>query len=203
MDEKQLEKWAIEWIGKNVDPYCYCYHHIDHVRMFVADVTEFGRASHVSDEELSLLRSAGWLHDVGYALDPKFHEEKSACVAQKLLGNFGYTSEEIQQIVELILATRLTAVPKNLPEKLMRDADLGWLGGDDFAGHLSLLRLELERNGKSFTDLEFWRFEADFLKNVAYFSVAAEQLRGKGLIRNRAWVDEQLRQLENSKGATR
>ena len=48
MDEKRVEEWAASWIAERIDPRCWCYHNLEHVRMFVADVTEFARASGVS-----------------------------------------------------------------------------------------------------------------------------------------------------------
>ena len=69
---------SVAWITERIDARRWCYHHLEHTRMFVEDVTEFGRASGVSAEELELLRVAGWLHDVGYAVDAADHEEVAA-----------------------------------------------------------------------------------------------------------------------------
>jgi len=85
MDEKRVEEWAVKWIGENLDPRRWCYHHLGHVRDVVADAAEFGRLSGLPESELSLLRAAGWLHDTGYAIDPANHEEASARKAQEAL----------------------------------------------------------------------------------------------------------------------
>ena len=85
-------------------------------------------------------------------------------------------------------------------EELMRDADLGRLGTEDFPERALLFRRELEQGGRSFTDLEFWRTEAAFLNGVNYFSEAARRLRGPGLERNRARVAAEVRRLSESRG---
>lgn len=196
MDEKRVEDWAVEWIGGNVDPYRWCYHNLGHARSFVEDVTEFGRASGISGDGLVLLRTAGWLHDIGYAIDPAAHEEASAWEALKLLPRFGYTPEQSRRVAGLIRATMFTYCPGSLMEELMHDADVGRLGSGDFVAQALLFRLELERGGSSFSDAAFWRFEADFLDRMTYCSAAARKLRGPGLEHNRAWVAGELRRLD-------
>ena len=195
MDEKRVEEWATAWITEKVDARRWHYHNLDHTRMFVADVTEFGRSSGVSAKELELLRVAGWLHDVGYAVDPADHEEASARLAVDVVKSAGGTPEEAERVAGLIRATKLSRSPGNLLEELMRDADLGGLGTDGFRERSLLFRRELESGGRCFSELEFWRLESDFLNGVNYFSAAARRLRGPGLERNRARVADEVRHL--------
>ncbi len=200
MDEKRVEEWAASWIAERIDPRRWCYHNLEHVRMFVADVTEFARASGVSPHELELLRVAGWLHDVGYAIDPADHEEASARLALEVVPAAGGTPAEADAVAALIRATKLALRPRNRLEEIMRDADLGGLGTDGFPEQSQRFRRELEQGGRSFTDLEFWRTEAAFLNGVNYFSEAARRLRGPGLERNRARVAAEVRRLSESRG---
>lgn len=124
MDEKRVEEWAVKWIGENLDPRRWCYHHLGHVRDVVADAAEFGHLSGLPESELSLLRAAGWLHDTGYAIDPANHEEASARKAQEVLPQLGCTPEETLRITGLIRATSLEREPAELAERIMRDADI-------------------------------------------------------------------------------
>lgn len=195
MDVKRVEEWATAWITGRIDPRRWCYHHLEHARMVVDDVTEFGRASGVSGKELEALRAAGWLHDVGYAVDPADHEEISARMAPDVVLSCGGTQDEAELVSGLIRATKLSSCPAGLLEKLMRDADLGGLGSDGFRERSLLFRRELEQGGRCFSDLEFWRMEADFLNKVNYFTEAARKLRGPGLERNRARVADEVRRL--------
>ena len=193
MDEKRVKEWAVAWITERIDARRWCYHHLEHTRMFVEDVTEFGRASGVSAEELELLRVAGWLHDVGYAVDAADHEEVAAGMALDIVRESGGEPGEAGLVASLIRATKLSCSPRNLLEELMRDADLGRLGTEDFPERALLFRRELEQGGRHFSDLEFWRLEAEFLSRVNYFTEAARKLRGPGLERNRARVGEKVR----------
>ena len=198
MDEKRVAEWATAWITKRIDPERWCYHHLDHTRMVVADVTEFGHAAGVSEKELGLLRAAGWLHDIGYAIDPADHEEVSAQIAPGVIERCGGTLAEAENVAALIRVTKLSTHPGNLFEELLCDADLGSLGTDVFFERSRLFRRELEQGGRSFSDLDFWRMEADFLLRMNYFSEAARKLRGAGLERNRTRVVEKVRRLSEN-----
>lgn len=201
MDEKRVKEWALEWIGRNLDPDRWCYHQLWHVRRVVEDVTEFGCAAGVSAEELSLLRSAAWLHDAGYATDPKHHEEASARIALEILPGLGVSAGDADTIAALILATDPSRNLESPLEKLIRDADIGQVGSSRFFEAVELLRRELAQNGKHFTDLEFWRFERDFLCNINFRTEAARKLRGPGLERNRSLVAARLAELEGNSRA--
>lgn len=196
MDERRAKEWALEWIGKHLDPQRWCYHHLWHVRHVVEDVTGFGREAGVSAHELSCLISAAWLHDTGYATDPHRHEEASAKIAREVLPGLGASADETEQIASLIMATRPVRTPETLPEKLMRDADVGQLGTPNFLDAALLLRRELEQGGQIFSEREFWRFERNFLARTCFFSDVAQTLRGPGLERSRALVAEKLAALE-------
>ena len=201
MDEKRVEEWAVKWIGENLDPRRWCYHHLGHVRDVVADAAEFGRLSGLPEPELSLLRAAGWLHDTGYAIDPANHEEASARKAQEVLPQLGCTPEETLRVTGLIRATSLEREPAELAERIMRDADIGRLGTADFVGAALLLRRELAHCGRQFTDLECWQFESGFLGKTEFYTAAARRLRGAGLERNRAWVLNEVARLEREEKA--
>jgi predicted metal-dependent HD superfamily phosphohydrolase len=196
MDDKRARDWALEWIGRNLDPQRWCYHHLWHIRHVAEDVAEFGCAAGVSAGELSCLVSAAWLHDTGYATDPRRHEEASAKIAREVLPGLGATAAETELVASLILATWPVLTPHTPLEKLMRDADVGQLGTPNFLEAALLLRRELERGGKVFTEHEFWSFERNFLARIDFFTDIAKKLRGPGLERSRALVVEKLARLE-------
>ncbi len=201
MDERRAKEWALEWIGKNLDPQRWCYHHLWHVRHVVEDVTEFGREAGVCAHELSCLVTAAWLHDTGYATNPHRHEEASAKIAREVLPGFGATAEETELVASLIMATWPVLTPRTPLEKLMRDADVGQLGTPNFLEAALLLRRELELGGQVFTDHEFWCFERNFLGRICFFSEVAQTLRGPGLELSRALVAGKLACLEEESRA--
>jgi len=196
MDERRAKEWALEWIGKNLDPQRWCYHHLWHVRHVVEDVAEFGREAGVSAHELSCLVTAAWLHDAGYATNPHRHEEASAKIAREVLPELGATAGETELVASLIMATWPVHTPQTLLEKLMRDADVGQLGTPNFLEAALLLRRELELGGQIFTDHEFWCFERNFLARTAFFTEVGQTLRGPGLELSRVLVSEKLASLE-------
>ena len=52
--------------------------------------------------------------------------------AQKFLPEYGYSKIQIEKISQLILATKVPQNPKNKLEKIICDADLDYLGREDF-----------------------------------------------------------------------
>lgn len=196
MDDKRAKEWALEWIGKHLDPRRWCYHHLWHVRHVVEDVTGFGREAGVSAHELSCLVTAAWLHDTGYAVNPHRHEEASAKIVREILPGLGATAEETELVASLVMATWPVLAPRTTLEKLMRDADIGQLGTPNFLEAALLLRRELELGGQVFTDREFWCFERNFLGRISFFSEVAQKQRGSGLELSRALVAEKLARLD-------
>jgi uncharacterized protein len=108
------------------------YHSIDHV----ADVYQAAAllASHenLSKEETQLLLTAAQFHDAGFIVRAVGHEKESCRIAQQVLPDFDYTPEEIEQICNLIKATQLPQSPKNRLEEILADADLDYLGRNDY-----------------------------------------------------------------------
>ena len=87
-------------------------------------------------------------------------------------------------IAALILATEFPPRPRNFSEELLCDADMGRNGADDFPEAAALLRKELAAGGRPMNDAEWVAFETVFLLNFRYFTPAAQELRGAGVMRN-------------------
>lgn len=82
--------------------------------------------------ERELLKIAALGHDVGFIESYQGHEKEGAKIVAELMKN-SYSEQEITQVENLILTTDITVEPKNLLEQLISDADLDYLGRDDFA----------------------------------------------------------------------
>jgi hypothetical protein len=60
------------------------------------------------------------------------HEAISCQIAEEILVQFDYSPEQIQKIKGMIMATRIPQTPTNHLEEILADADLDYLGRDDF-----------------------------------------------------------------------
>ena len=192
---RQLEAFVFDYLETYLDHSKYIFHAPSHTRSVCADVRIFAEGSDVSEEERNLLSVAALFHDTGYTVKPLSHENGSVELARKYLPEFGFSQDEIDTVATWIMATRMGAVPESLPEMLLRDADIGYLGTDRFESEAELLRRELTAQGRTFSDPEWIRFEAGFLNTVKFYSPAARCLRGEKLEEHRRKYEQLLKAL--------
>jgi predicted metal-dependent HD superfamily phosphohydrolase len=106
------------------------YHSLSHI-IDVANVcNRYIDYYMVSERAARLIRIAAVAHDYGYIYTPVEHEERSIVEIRPLLN--GYSDSEISVISGLIRATKVPQQPQNLYEEIIADADLDYLGRDDY-----------------------------------------------------------------------
>jgi len=98
-------------------------------------------------------------------------------MAEDILPKYGYTPEQIEQVKELIYATIIPHQPKNKLEKIICDADLDYLGRDDFYEISDSLRRELRDHGKINSDRLWDEIQVKFLTQHKYFTKSAIKMR--------------------------
>lgn len=169
----------------------FLYHDLKHTLDVYHSASQLGENAGLDQNDLILLRTAALFHDVGLIYIYIGHEQKSIELAQTVLPGFGYTDTDIEKIAGMILATRIPQSPQNILEKLMCDADLDYLGRDDFFVLAAKLQLEWRRlNIRDIRFDEWIAFEKDFLSEHEYFTKEARALRDDG-------KQENLDQLQN------
>ncbi len=153
------------------------YHSLAHI-LDVANMAEkLAGMEGIQGEELTLLLTAVWFHDSGFLVGSNEHEEVSCQIAREHLPSFGYSVQQIEQIEGMIMATRMPQTPLNLLEEIICDADLDYLGRDDFwtTGHK--LFTELNSNGTILNENEWNKQQVAFLEKHHYFTQSAIRLR--------------------------
>lgn len=170
------------------------YHSVHHTRDGVMPAAiRYARRSGVNHSDVELLTVAAAFHDVGFIYRIEGHELAGARVAAQTLPDFGFDSCQIEQVIGMILATRLPQTPFNLLEEILADADLDVLGREDYFVRNNLLRRELAAHGRTVSDEEWHLEQIEFLKNHVYFTDSARKLRQPGKERNIAEIERQLR----------
>ena len=155
-----------------------CYHGAAHTRdEVVPAVSKLAEMEGLAGEDLALLITAAWYHDIGYVERPVLHELLGARIAQEVLPGFKYTKRQVEVVHWAILATALPQSPQSHIEQLLCDADLDVLGRDDFWPRNRDLRNELAGLGKTFTDVEWLSGQLKFIEGHSYFTAAAHSLR--------------------------
>jgi len=130
-DWNKLYTYVLDCLKEKLPPHL-TYHHWEHT-LHVIEMSEFiARQEGLSEAEISLIKTAALFHDAGFIHLSKGHEEESILLAAKKLPAFGYSEEEIGLIGGLIQATAIPQQPKTKLECVLADADLEYLGTDQF-----------------------------------------------------------------------
>lgn len=153
------------------------YHSVAHVRDVYKAAERLAKAEGVKGEELTLLLTAVLFHDSGFIFQSKDHEKVGGDIVRAELPRFGYTDEQIERICGMIMATRIPQTPNNLLEQIIADADLDYLGRDDFWTIGNTLFEELQMYGIIQTEDEWNALQIRFLDQHHYFTPTAVRTR--------------------------
>jgi len=174
--------FLIEKLKTGLPTYLH-YHNEDHTKDVVAATENLAISENVSERDLIILKTAALFHDCGFLETYTDHEEISCKMAEKWLPQFGYTRDEIEEIRELILATKLPQQPKNKLAEIICDADLYYLGTDKYFVGANKLYKELHEAG-FVKDREEWRKEEiKFVAEHHYFTKTAQEKLNSRLIK--------------------
>ena len=153
------------------------YHGIHHTYDVVRAVERIAIMEGVMDDDIFVLKSAATYHDAGFVEEYDKNEPIGARLAEEILPKYGYTDEQINQVKELIYATIIPHEPKNKLEQIICDADLDYLGRDDFFEISETLRRELRDHGKIKSDRLWDEIQVKFLTQHKYFTKSAKKMR--------------------------
>ncbi|MCF6224658.1 MAG: hypothetical protein L3J34_13170 [Flavobacteriaceae bacterium] len=153
-------------------------YHGKHHTVDVLEVTnQHIKRKKIDPYHAKLMRIGSLYHDIGFTISHIEHEKKGAEIAQKQMHALGFTKNEIDFVKGLIMATKIPQNPKNHYEKIICDADLDYLGRDDFYQISYQLYLEL----KSFSIInnmqEWYEAQIKFLESHQYHTKFAQKNR--------------------------
>lgn len=153
------------------------YHNLEHTLNVIAAAEHLANKEKVIGDELVLLKTAALFHDVGFLQNHIEHEALGCQFAKKYLPDFDYTAEQIALICQMIMATKVPQMPVSKLGKLLCDADLYYLGGDEFEKYSGNLFQEFKKHGLLKTELEWFMKQVEFLNTHRFFSATAKEER--------------------------
>ncbi len=176
MDYQGLKNEIITLLKEKLSDKLY-YHDMRHT-LDVLDMTiEICASENIDEYHTFLLKTAAILHDSGFTRSRIEHEAHGCDIAQELLPKYGYSQGEIDMIKGMIMATKIPQSPKNIYEEIICDADLDYLGRDDFWKIGSSLFKELEAY-EVLNDEQKWNaIQVGFLQNHTYFTKTNKERR--------------------------
>jgi HD superfamily phosphodiesterase len=155
------------------------YHSISHTLDVFTSVRKIALSEGIGEHDLELLMVAALFHDTGFLVKADGHEEISCQYAKDHLFHIGFTLPEIELICGMIRATKIPQKPQNLLEEIIADADLDYLGRDDFFTIGGQLFNELKARNVVNEESEWDQIQIKFLENHRYFTGTAQTLRGE------------------------
>jgi len=173
---KEIESNAIERLKKlSPDLTYHCY---DHTMDVLEQCVRIAEAEGVSDQkQIFLLKVAALYHDTGFLNAYRFHEAASCDIFLEETKEFGFSDADNEVVKRLIMATQIPQLPADLLEKIICDADLDYLGRDDFFSIGDTLRKEFLLFKVVTNNDEWENLQLKFLKNHAYHTKSSQKLR--------------------------
>ena len=154
------------------------YHCFDHTMDVLEQCVRIAEAEGITNKnDLFLLKVAALYHDTGFLKTYRFHEEASCDIFLEETNGFGFTDADIAVVKRLIMATQIPQKPADILEKIICDADLDYLGRDDFFRIGDTLRREFLLFKVVANNEEWENLQLKFLTNHAYHTESSNKLR--------------------------
>lgn len=176
MNFQGAKQYALDRLSSELSSDLF-YHHVEHTLDVCNAIEEIAKEEGISEEDLMLLRTAGIFHDIGFIEQYANNEPVAVKIAQSVLPKYEYTDAQIATISDLILATKVPQEPKTHLEKIICDADLDYLGRDDFETISHSLMKEWMAYAIVDTEEEFNSKQLNFFKAHHYFTDASKKNR--------------------------
>ncbi len=173
----EFKPFILNKLEKELSP-LLTYHNIEHTLNVYNAVKLICMGEKINPKQTELLLTAALLHDSGFIIQRKGHEEISCDIARQYLPDFSYTKEEINFICSVIMATEVKHQPTNIYEEIIKDADLDYLGTIDYDRVSDSLFIELKNYSLVSGNRNEWiTLQSNFLKAHVYFTKTSIELR--------------------------
>lgn len=154
------------------------YHGLHHTLDVLKVCVALCHSEGVSGRAKTLVKTAALFHDAGFVKDKHAgHEYEGCLMARDILPKFGYAADDVEIICGMIMATKIPQSPTNLLEQILCDADLDYLGRDDFYPIGETLFEELTAYRLISGEQAWNRLQVDFLSAHRFHTKTNKQLR--------------------------
>jgi hypothetical protein len=171
-----IQEVVLDKLERELPSFLY-YHNVKHTVDVVTEVELIGWAEGLDDEAILLLKTAALFHDAGHTIAYDDHEFHGTVLARETLPAYGYSVEQIDRICEIIMATKLPPVPRDIYQQIICDADLDYLGRSDMIPVSNTLYRELKEQDKIGTFNDWNKLQLKFISGHSYFTRTARSLR--------------------------
>lgn len=183
MNFERLSKDIFTFLEQNLDQEID-YHTVDHTIEIIENTITLASAEKITGKDFTLLKTAALLHDMGYTETHIEHEKISCQISSDWLPKYGYNPDDIDKVNALIMSTRIPQSPANRLGEVLCDADLYYLGGEDYFEKAELLYSEMKQLKTIDNERQWLQLQIDFLSSHTFFTETGKKTREPGKQKN-------------------
>lgn len=195
MNFEGAKKFILNKLNRELDSRL-TYHSVAHTMDVCQSARRIATMEGIGGDDALLLQTAALYHDSGMLITYVGHEEASISIINDILPRFNYTPEDIRRIGNMIITTKL---PQSAREKLgmiLCDADLDYLGREDYYLISHQLKYEWDVLGiYPTTLLQWYQLQVKFIGSHSYFTPSAistrEEMKQKHLNEIKDFLDHE------------
>jgi uncharacterized protein len=180
---RDLENWV---------PDHFTYHDAAHTKYVLEQAEVIAAHENVTGRGLLLVKIAALYHDIGFVEGRHDHEALGCKFASDDLKNSFLTGAEVEKVCSMIQATQIPQRPKDLLEQIVADADLEYLGTDNFQKFGRRLYRELHHFDPALNFRKWDEIQIEFLTNHIYHTNYCKKFREPVKQQNLEIVKERL-----------
>jgi adenylate cyclase len=171
-----LEEKVFGHILKNL-PESLHFHRMEYARKVYEHSFLLCRSEEIEQEGRLLVRTAALMLFTGLTQEYYNFENRSAVICREILPEYSYSENQIDQICNLIMATKKPFSPNNRLEKILIDARMEYLGDTHYIDQSKALFRELKEAGSKINGQQFKKQQQELLYEFEFYTVAAQRLR--------------------------
>jgi predicted metal-dependent HD superfamily phosphohydrolase len=176
MRYREVENHVFRVLATELDEELY-YHDLKHTADVIRAAERLCYLEKVSLNDATLIKTAALFHDIGFTRQYLDNEDIAAEMAQEMLPQYEYSQEQITIVREIISVTKIPHKPANHLQQIMCDADLDYLGREDFHPISENLKRELMAQNMIKTAKEWDGIQVKFFNLHHYFTPSAIRIR--------------------------
>ncbi|MBT0810446.1 HD domain-containing protein [Litoribacter ruber] len=173
---KTVYDQIIPKLQRNLPAYLL-YHNVGHTLDVLQNCLLLANHENLGPEELLLIQTAAVYHDAGFIIQRENHEELGCGMVREDLPEFGFSSEQVEKVCGMIMATKIPQAPVTIMEKILADADLDYLGTEGFEDKSERLFNEMRHFDPELNLTTWLKIQIDFLKRHIYHTAFGTDYR--------------------------
>ena len=128
------------------------------------------------DEDRLLVRTSALFDCISYSKGYLDRKNYIYQITREILPKFHYSEKQAEKILRLISMPFIPPAARTIPEKILSDIRLAFLGKNNFSDSANELYLELKTFGQVSSRPEFIKYMTEFLSSFSFYTLTAKKL---------------------------